>query len=355
MSKKLKIALASTLPRAKGSQEKMFNAQGQLNASNMQDWAQAIATLMELASTQRIMTDGQAAEAETAAVTHRQMVLAALDSKEELAALGETLAEQLSIAADRDGFARRFMVYQDLVDGAIPNWRVNTKSVTATMVTDKSQVHTTYARDNVLYPDEFYLSARPFIERKDSVRTSGDLLESKYNEALEALMVQEDRMWKRLADRLVGVDNPNLNIAGRFTPSAFTALTSMVNDWGITPRFALMASNLWTDICADSTWADIIDPVSQQELLLTGKLGVIHGVELISDHFRHQNHKVIDSGQIYVVGAPEMHGGFTDRGGVIANPIDETTEKVPGAGWAMHQLTSMIIANSRSLARGVRV
>lgn len=348
-------ALASTLKARKGSNESFFNQKGEMNASSKSDAIQQIAHLMtEIAANGGVVTEEQASTRESQLKTHREMVQAAFDDPQELAALGDTLGETIRLVTNREGFARRFLSYQEVVDGAIPQWRVNMKSVTANLAVGPVQTNTQFVRDNIIYPDEFYITARPYIEQKDLVRTNADILEEKYVDALEATMVQEDRTWKRMADELVGLDNPHLNIAGKLTPAAFATLVQMVNAWGVTSRYALLASNLWTDIAADESWATIIDPVSQQELLLTGKLGMVHGVEIVSDYFRHPQHKVLEGGEIYVIGDPTMHGGISDRGGVESQPIDITTEKVPGRGWVMTELVSMVIANSRSIARGRR-
>ena len=126
---------------------------------------------------------------------------------------------------------------------------------------------------------------------------------------------------KQMADSLIGLDNPHLNISGAFTPQAFAELSTSVNNWGIVPAAALIASDLWLDIVSNTEWSDIIDPVSQHELLLTGKLGQIHGVELITDQFRHAQHKVLNGGEIYIVGGADYHGQYTDRGGVTSQPL----------------------------------
>jgi hypothetical protein len=192
-------------------------------------------------------------------------------------------------------------------------------------------------------------------EQCQLVRTTTDLLEQAYIDALEAIMVTEDRTWKKMADSLIGLENKHLNIAGAVSPPNFSDLVQTLNSWGATPQYALIASDVWSDFVRNEAWSTIIDPVSQNELLLTGRLGIIHGVELISDQFRHQNHKVLDSGDVYIISTPEMHGQYTDRGGVEAIPTDITTQRIPGRGWVLNELMSMIIPNARSVARAKRV
>jgi hypothetical protein len=58
---------------------------------------------------------------------------------------------------------------------------------------------------------------------------------------------------------------------------------------------------------------------------------------------------------MFVVGDAINHGIYTDRGGVQSQPIDISHEQLPGRGWAMSELLSMSIANSRSVAKARRV
>ena len=356
MQKKMasSMVLATDLRRA-GSTERLVAGNGELNAGSKQDLLKAISQLIEVASTSKVVSDEQASEMASVQQTHQEMVLSAFDSQQELAALGDVLAENLTVTSNRDGFMRRFLKYQELQNGTIPHVRMNMKNVTASIATGPVQTQTQFVRDNDYYPAEFYIVARPYIEQKMILRNTGDILEEKYNDALEAIMVQEDRTWKKMADSLIGLDNPHLNIAGMFTPQAFAELCAYVNNWGVIPAHALLASDLWQDIVSQPEWAQIIDPVSQHELLLTGRLGTVHGLALVSDHFRHPQHKVLNSGEIYVIGHPDQHGQYTDRGGVESQTLDGTQERVPGRGWFLSCTESAVISNSRSIARGRRI
>lgn len=347
------VAVASELRRP-GSNELLIGKNGELNASNKSDLIKAVATLLDMGQNLDIVDDVSVEKA-SASKTHREMVIAAFNDKEELAALGDHMRDTLNVAINRDGFMRRFLQYQELNQGEIPSVRMNMKNVTASMATGPVQTMAQFVRDNEYYPQEFYITARPYIEQKHIQRTAADILEEKYNDALEAIMVTEDRTWKQMADELIGIDNPHLNISGATSPQSLAELTSYVNDWGVTPAFWLIASDIWKDIVADESWHTIIDPVSQYELLQTGRLGTIHGMEIVSDHYRHAQHKVLERGEMYVVGSPDQHGQYSDRGGVESQPLDGTQEKVPGRGWFMSETMSAIIANSRSIARGRRV
>lgn len=350
---KKRFTVVATDLKRKGSNEKLVGANGELNAGSNKELIQTIAQLLAASQSQHIVTEAQAEVLNSS--ERLALVEAAFKDTKELAALGDTLADQINLTGNRDGFARRFLNFQDLQQGQLPQVRVSRRDIVASVATGPSQVSTQFVRDNIIYPQEFYLTARPYIEQRDISRSTGDILEEKYTESLEAIMVSEDRLWKRMADELVGgAGNPHLNVAGEFNPKAFARATSYLQSAGITPAFALLASDLWQDIVSNSEWAEIIDPVSQHELLLTGKLGTVHGMEILSDQFRLAQHKVLNAGEFYIVSTPDQHGQYTDRGGVTSQPIDGTQESVPGRGWFMSEVMSMVIANPYSVARGRR-
>lgn len=350
-----KTLLTSGLKRAKGSNEAMFNAQGQLNANSKNDLIQGIAELSRLANNHIIQTEETAATKEATRKQHRVMLQSAFDSKEELAALGETISQTLVQTGNRLGFARNLLTYQEVNQGEIPQFRVQMKNVTASMANGPVRTNSQLVRDQILYPQEFYITTRLFIEQKELVKTNQDLLEIKYQEAMENIIVCEDRTWKRGVDDLVGVDNPSYNIAGSFTPEVLSRMVTDLSNWGLSARTALLSTNLLTDMMSSPAWQGVFDPVSQQEILLTGRLGTVYGCNIVTDHYRVEQQRVLQQGELYVIADPSQHGGYTDRGGVESTPIDVSTENIPGKGWHLTELFSLVIANSRSVVKGRKI
>jgi hypothetical protein len=116
----------------------------------------------------------------------------------------------------------------------------------------------------------------------------------------------------------------------------------------------LLASDLYQDIIGNSEFYSAIDPVARHELLLTGELATMYGMTLTSDAYRHPEHRVLSQGEFFVISDSLNHGAYSDRGGVQSQPIDISTEGVPGRGWVIHEPLAMAIANSRSVSKGIR-
>lgn len=340
--------------RLPGRNERMVGRNGELNASSTKDLLNNISSMLEAASNNNLVTEDAATRAELAQA-RRVAVLAAFDSKEELAALGQEMAADLAISANKEGFMRRLFVRGELVQGQRPTARMKMKNVAAVAASGPVRTQTQFVRDNWLTPPEFYITARPYMEQRDIDATNTDILSEKYDETLEAIMVVEDRTWRAMAQQSVGAANEATTILGNLNPSAFASIRNQVASWGIPVTTALLAQDLWTDIVADAGFQQIIDPVSKHELLLTGELGRILGTRLITDAFRHPTHKVLAAGELWMVGDAEFHGQYTDRGGITAQPLDGTNENVPGRGWFLHESISMVLANARSVAFAKRI
>lgn len=346
--------IATELRLGKG-ESRAVGHNGELNANSAKDLVAQITRFMAAAETSSIITETEGQRREEKAKVHQQMLTAAFNSADAHKELGATLADELYIAANREGFMRRFLARQELSQGQRPYVKMRLKNGVATVAGAPTKTFSQIVRDNMYFPPEFYINARPFIEEREIQQSVGDVLEEKFVEAQEGVMVAEDRIWYRLATNTVGVSNEFTTIVGTMNPSALVALKTLVTRWNLSASSYLIATDIWGDIVGDAQFAAIIDPVSKHELLLTGQLGTILGMTVYTDAFRHPQHKVLNQGEMFIISDSVNHGIYTDRGGVSSTPIDGSIEQVPGKGWWMTELISMVIANSRSVAKARRI
>jgi hypothetical protein len=123
---------------------------------------------------------------------------------------------------------------------------------------------------------------------------------------------------------------------------------------------ALPAANLLTasdglmDVTVGNAFSGYFDPVSKYEIVTTGKIGNILGIEVFTDSYREPNNKVFDAGDVYLTAPPEYHGGMTDRGDMQSNPIEGYVNGIAGRGWYVFELMGMFIHNSRGIVKGTR-
>lgn len=343
--------LATDLKLA-GSNEYMVgqyagSGKGELNASSKKDLlAQQQYFLQAASQGQMLSIDAQ---------TSRELVQAAFNDKEAHRILGEKISDALYMTANRQGFMRKYLAKIDVMQGSIPRFPVRAKNVTAVWSTSPTKVESQITRDKWISPPELQVVARPFIPQVELNQSSGDVLQEKFIEGVEATMVAEDRLWYNQVQSVVGIDNNLTIISGQLTPYSLSTVRTQVTQWGLKGAHLLIASDMWQDITGNVDFYTAIDPVARHELLLTGELGVMYGMTITSDAYRHPEHKVLGRGEFYVISDALNHGGYSDRGGLQSVPTDISVEKMPGRGYVIHESLAVAIANSRSVAKGIRL
>jgi hypothetical protein len=339
--------------------ESVVARNGELQGWDKKDLMNSINVLLKAAAANEIdMSDATPTTASVAELkkNRMEMLTAAYANRSggEWAEIGSSIAGSITQSADREGFMRRLLMRADLNQGNFPRIRVRKKDVMAVMMASASMVQPQYLRDYWLFPPEFYTSANIRVEKRELDQGTGDLLEEKFFEGQESIMVAEDRYWKKLADNTVGVDNQLVYLTGGLNPSNFTALRTSLARWNITPMTCVMSADYWDDITGNTDFSAYFDPVSKYEIVQTGTLGSLMGLTFITDGFRQSNLQVLLTGEMYMVGAPEMHGAYTDRGPVESNEVNQYDDGVPARGWFMNESLSMVIANARSVIKGIR-
>lgn len=348
--------VVATEMRRSGNGERLVGRNGEFNAASKKELLSTISEVLAAASNgSEVITEETAMQREEVAKAHRDLITAAFSSREAHAELGATIASELYQAANREGFCRRFLGRQELSQGNIPRVKMRMKNVVATVAGGPTQVFAQIIRDNTYYPTEFNIMSRPFIEEREIQQSLDDVLEEKFIEGQEGIMVAEDRVWYRLATATVNQANPFTTVTGQLSPSSMMSVKTLVTRWNIPAAHWLIASDIWNDIVGNQQFANIIDPVSKHELLLTGQLGTIVGMAVLTDAYRHPEHRVLNQGEFFIIGDAINHGIYTDRGGVNSTPIDGATEKTAGRGWMFTELFSAVISNGRSIAKARRI
>lgn len=335
--------------RFAGRNERAVGRNGELNASSRKEALHAANSLMLAHARGEVVTETQ-----FTAEKSRQVLIAAKGDKNLQREVGEKIAEEIYMTSNRKGNMRRFLARQDLKQGEIPRFKVSLKNVQAFVYTSPSRIESRMATDNYLTPPEVQIVARPFIPQNELNQSPNNVLEEKYVEGLEGIMVQEDRMWANLARATIGQSNNRTSIVGTMTPLSLMNVRQNVARWGMKVAYMYMASDLFVDIVGDSSFINAIEPVARHELVMTGELGVLYGMTIISEAYRHPEHKVLSQGEFMCVADKQFHGAYSDRGGVDSMPTNATTEDVIGMGWILSESVAMSIANDRSVAIAVR-
>src|SRR5690606_3394475 len=186
----------------------------------------------------------------------------------------------------------------------------------AVIATSATGVGYQQIRQRVFHPEEFEIIANVRVSTLDLEQVNGDLLEHAYNDGLNAIMVAEDRLWKKSADMTVGVTNKLEYIAGELTTKNLGRLRQAVAGWNLPATTCLISNDYWADIIGSNDFATFLDPITKYDLALNGQLGTLVGMTLLTDAFRQPNQKVLNPGEIYVVADPQNHAAYSTRGGI---------------------------------------
>lgn len=341
------------------STESLVAGNGDFNAGSKRELMTAIASLQSMVASgdvRKASAQEQNSQYRQIVAERAQMVEAAYADKngEGWQVLGEVIGEEVWETLGREGFARKTLLIKPLGKGETGRLRVRRKDVISFFVTADSNAIASQVRQSYIYPPEFYLVAHVLIEDKEIEQASGDLLDDKYQDGLEQIMVREDNVWRDLINAAAGASN-DLFLFNTFTPTVFSTMRTQIARWGIPVTGAVLAFDLWDDIIADTEFSTWFDPVSKHEIVLEGSLGSILGVNLITDAFRHETLKVLERGEVYFLGAPQTLGGITQRKELATESINRYNQGAPERGWYFQAIEGMSIVNSRAVTRGNRV
>jgi len=340
--------------RTGGNAEPIVSNSGALNASSQQDLIGQIKKLVNASANGQIRPGYDAMKA--IAEDHKELIEAAKADKNGPAfqALGQAIGDEVWITENRQGFARKVLLVKPMQKGIEGKIRVRQKDVMAFMATGPSTAIESRVRQDYVYPKEFKIQARTLIDIVQLRQDTGDLLEDKYVDMLENIMVTEDRLLKRLADRAAQVRN-DLVVFNNLSPQVFSSMRTQIGSWNITPATAIIAFDLWDDLITDPTFTTWYSPVEQHQIILEGKLGSLLGVEIFTDGYRWETQRVLYPGEIYMFGKPETVGGLLQGQELIAEPINKYNLGEASTGWFMAQSEAMAIVNSLAVVRGTRV
>ena len=342
------------LRHGKGESLALSSATGEFNASDKRDLALQIDRLLNAVQSGAVVPEQQVATA-SSREERTALMRDAMASKENWEALGANIAQQVYEQADRDGFLRKLSVGNTLRTGEVQRVPMPPHDTQAVVATGPAGVGYQNIRQRVFLPAEFEIIANVRVNALDMEQVSGDLLEHAYNDALQSIMVQEDRLWKRAADATVGMMNPLEYIAGELTTKNLGRLRTAVTDWNLPATTAIISNEFWSDIIGSNDFATMLDPITKYDLALNGQLGTLVGLTLLTDGFRQPNQKVLEKGEIYVVASPENHASYSTRGGIRSTPVDYAFEGSTAKGWMLSEMFSFVLANNRSVVKGKRL
>lgn len=339
---------------------RFFNDRGDLNAGSRVDAIHQIGAMLQEVANGTMSFEPHDSDIETAAVKKalNDNLIAAYRDRSNSGAwaeIGSTIGLDVTETAARAGMARRLLARADLSQGNTPRIRVRTRDVRAYSTTGVGSVAPVYQRDRYIYPPEYNIVANVRVLEEEIQTGAADLLDEVFLRAQEAIQVREDLDYMASIRALTGAVNPLTLLVGGLTPSNLATLRTQVAQWNLSPVNLVIGSGIWSDIMGNANgFSNLFDPVTQYELYREGRLGTLLGLNIITDGYRSDSQRVMLPNEVLITAKPTEHGGFSDRGAVVAVPVDSYPDGIIARGWMMHERVSQSISNLRSFALGRR-
>lgn len=336
-----------------GSAEPIVASNGEINASNKEDLMKGISALMALASA------GQVKKAEEKAVAsvadHKAMLAEASTNYDAAVALADTFTAQVNETLGRDGFARRLMQFRQLNNGDVPKVRLRKRDTLAFVTTSNPNTIASVARQKFAIPEMFNISCNVNIEKIELAQDTGDLLQDRYEDALEQVMCAEDRVFLKLAHEAAGVYNSPFGFTN-FTPEVCAAMrTAIQQNGGIPVTQMLVSYDIWNDIIANPEFTAFYSEIAKHELVLEGNLGTLMGMNIVTDGYRIETLRVLPQNTVYMFGAPETLGVICQWGDMSVDSVNKANFGQARLGWFINVIEAMCIGNARSVTMGKRL
>lgn len=331
-----------------------FGSNGELNAGSNKELMQVMAKIASDAGSGAIKTASNMTAQERLARAEEVYSSYHDKSGEKWQVLGEVISDEIWETLGRQGISRKWFSVMNLNKGETARVRVRKKDILAWQVTSDVNIQESRIRQDYLYPAEYYLTAHIMIEDKEIEQASADILDEKFQDGLEAIMVREDNVHRDLMVQSASLFN-SLVYFTTFTPAVLASMRTQVQRWQLPPVTLTIAVDIWEDIIADTDFVRWFDPVHRHELILEGRLGSLLGMEIITDGFRYDTLRVLQEGEVFVNASPMTLGTIAQRKALDAVAINKYNDGRPARGWFMQQLQASVLGNARAFCRGSRI
>lgn len=330
---------------------RMTNDDGEINAYDVKDLAAKINAIHAKVAAGEI-SEKPENKSKVQAAKHAEFVSAFHSGDDRMKVMGEVFAEDVWETLNRQGFTSQLLARKDVVDGQDNRIRLRRKDITAFQVVNDGEGIAQIVEQAYIYPQDYYLQCQVLIEERELAQAGPELLDQKFQDALEAVMVRQDRILRSLLLSTAGVFNAPVGFA-TFTPQTMTALRTQVQSNGIPAAHMLFSFDIWDDIIADPSFTSWWEPVHKYQLIMEGKLGSLLNMKLITDGFRYDNLRVLQPGEVFVTGTPIALGQRGVRREIQSTEINHYPLGAPRRGFYLMGIESMHVQD-RAVAYGSR-
>lgn len=329
----------------------LFNSQGQLNASSIQD---AFQTIVKYASVLQENQPANAALAGQPSVNdgkRDELISRAIMTQEGKVALAQAMANPIRRNLDYQGIFRRALVVDPLPQGAQPTYDRDIDVQATVISSNGAPPESRVFSDRVVVPT-FEIVSNPTVRINEVRRRRFNVIDRAVQKARQEIMAQEDANGFAALDSASTVENQAQDVADNgMQKRDLVQIKVQIDRWDLVTTKFFMNINEYSDILnwgsggGQGTGGGEVDPVTQRDILQTGVYAHIWGADLMVS-------KVVPPGTIYGCADPEFVGVMPVRADIEVLPSDEP--KQIKLGWMVYEEVGLGIVNPRGTAKGTK-
>lgn len=334
--------------------ERMFNNQGEINASNNAEVLEKIKHLLDG------MADGTYDVQRTASYAGEGMSVAESDailreafsdpSSEGFRQVGQGLLNPIKEVIDYEGLARKVFAPRTVKAGEIVRYDKDVY-IRGWVIAEDGQTPQSVVEGRYIYPPEFEVTAYPSIEIKDKYRAQYDILARVQDRARMSIEYQEDLALINLLQAGANATNTTTFFA-TLNLAALEGIRYQIERHRLICDKYIIHRQEVSDLV--NTLSTQVDPVTQRELIMAGYIGTVLNAMIITTAGT-QTFEILQPGEVVAVTAPEYLGGMPIRVELFSEPVNEFMEGRPRQGWFWYELIAQVLVNPAGVAQGTKV
>lgn len=328
---------------------RLFDKRGQLNAYDSKDALRQIAYLLQNATRESKQARFYRQGSEMAPEERRQVLAAAVQDPEGFAILGQELLLPIKDIVDYEGWARKVYRVRPLAQGEFFRIAKDVRS-TAWVIGQDGQGIEARLFGRFVTPSEFKIGSFPTVDISDIYTMNYDVLDRAQDTARQEVELEEDKRGRALID----VASQTINAVttfGTLGVAAFEDVRFQVERHRLVVEKFLINRAELSDIV--KTMSAQVDPVTERELILAGYIGSFLNAMIITSAGTGVE-EVVPAGTFYATTGPEYMGEMGIRVELFSEPFNMFAQQRFVKGWAYGEIIGFVIANPRSVAKGMK-
>lgn len=335
--------------------ERMFNDNGELNATSKADALQKIAYIINTVArneeSPRFQLSANKGATQNVGLSDRELIASLQDpTGEGFSLVGQELLNPIKEVIDYEGWIRKILAVRPVKQGEVVRYDKDV-FVVAWVIGADGQTPESRVGGRFVYPPEFEVTAFPTIELRHIYQAQYDILARTQDRARQAIEFQEDSAGKALLDRAAQTVNTPVAFA-TLNLAALEAIRYQVERHRLVLDKFLINRQEVSDLV--TVLSQEVDPVTQRELIMAGYVGSILNAMIVTSAGTN-TFEVVKPGEVYGVTTPEYLGGMPVRVELFSEPVTQFLEGKAVRGWFWYELISQVVINPKGVSKGVKV